>query len=82
MFACAETVLVTRNGLSPQKLQIIHDRPVIRVALFDVDVSSGEVSTDKTKTGVVILQTNAHGALVARHAAHTCLREVLVCYRS
>ena len=69
---------MTVDGLALEEMQAIDNRPVVGIALGDVRMASGEMSSDEAERGIVILQPDADCALVSRHASKTRLLRLLV----
>ena len=61
--------LMTLNRLSPEEMQAVGNRPVITIPLLKVRMTSGQVSSNKTEAGVVVIESDANSAFVSRHAA-------------
>jgi hypothetical protein len=60
---------MTLNRLSPEKMQAVHDGPIVSVSFINVPMASSKVGSDETETGVVIIESDANSAFVTRHAA-------------
>lgn len=62
-------VLMTLDRLSPQEMQPVHNGLIIGVSLVNIRMTRCQVRGDETKAGVVVFESNANSAFVARHAA-------------
>ena len=64
---------MSTNGFAFSKVQAIHNRSIISIALLNIRMASGKVSREETKASVMIVQSYPDSTLVSRHATKTCL---------
>ena len=50
--------------LPPQEMEVLRNGPVVRVSFLDVRVPGGKVGSEEAKAGIVVVETDADGALV------------------
>ena len=70
--ALAPLVRSVKNGntlmavyrLPPQEMEVLRNGPVVRVSFLDVRVPGGKVGSEEAKAGIVVVETDADGALV------------------
>ena len=61
------------DGLTLQEMQPIDDGPVVHIALGYIGMSSSQMRREKTKSGIVVLQSNTNCPFVTRHTPQTSL---------
>lgn len=61
------------DRLSLPESQSIDDRAIVRVALGQISMTSREMRGHEAEAGVVVIQPDSNGTLVARHASEAGL---------